>query len=81
MQRAESARTALLAVTDAGARAGGTSPGSFAAVTLDARRRHAVWSAPSLLDSVEGEVTVLRNRHGRANVAAAVAPDREAVSG
>lgn len=68
VQRAEAARTALLAVTDASARPGGTSPGSFAAVTLDARRTQAVWRARCLLDAVEGEVTVLRNRHGRVNV-------------
>lgn len=74
VQRAEHARTALLTVTDAGR---GTSPGSFAAVTLDARRQRTVWSTPSLLDAVEGEVTVVRNRQGHANVTASLKPDAE----
>lgn len=68
-QRAERAGAVLLVVTDGHP---ACSPGAFAAVALAARRRRAVWTGPRLLDAVEGEVAVVRNRMGAAGATAAV---------
>jgi RecA/RadA recombinase len=59
-QRAAQANTTLLVVGDGA----GTAPGSFAAVSLAARRRRAVWAGRRLLDAVQGELVVLRRRGG-----------------
>lgn len=62
-QRAAQANTTLLVVGDG---AGAMSPGSFAAVSLGARRRRVVWTGRRLLDAVQGELVVLRRRGGPA---------------
>lgn len=59
-QRATQAHTTLLVVGDRGA----GEPGSFAAVSLAARRRRALWTGRRLLDAVQGELVVLRRRGG-----------------
>lgn len=61
-QRASQANTTLLVVGDGGPGA----PGSFAAVSLSARRRRARWTGRRLLDAVQGELVVLRRRGGPA---------------